>query len=230
MASLAAHPSPPPISLPCVVFLMSCVLCLVRLGVPIPVVSGKVAAAGLDPNVLENPDAMISRSGSGGGAPAAGGGGGGGGPPVSRRIFDKYDAGGSGHVSTGQFQAMALDFGVFLTGSALSLAVKVIDHDGNGTIEYAEFLDWYKQSSFSSLSLDDDTLKRRSSAAKLFQKYDTDKSGVIEGDEFRGLHGELMALQLTSHSCEKAREDMDTDGDGQIEFNEFVAWIDRHCA
>lgn len=188
-------------------------------------VSGKVSAAGLDPSVLENPDAMISRSGGGGTAAV------GGTKPVSRLIFDKYDAGGSGHISTGQFQAMALDFGVFLTGSALSLAVKVIDHDGNGTIEYGEFLEWYKQSSFSSLSLDDDTLKRRSAAAKLFLKYDTDKSGIIEaGDEFSGLHAELLALKLTSHSREKALEDMDLDGDGQIEFNEFVGWIDRHCA
>lgn len=182
-----------------------------------------MAAAGLDPSVLENPEAMISLRGGGGG------GGGGAAQPVSRRIFDKYDSGGSGHISTGQFQAMALDFGVFLAGDALALAVKVIDHDGNGTIEYKEFLDWYKQSSFSSLSLDDDTLHRRSSAAKLFQKYDADRSGSIEVREFPGLYSELKALQLTNHSCEKAMEDMDADGDGKIEFDEFVAWIDRHC-
>lgn len=208
---------------------------LTKLGVPIPVVSGKVSAAGLDPSVLENPDAMISSGPAEGGGQlvVSGGGGGGGGAvavqPVSRRIFNKYDSGGSGHISTGQFQAMALDFGVFLSGNALSLAVKMIDHDGNGTIEYEEFLNWYKQSSFSSLSLDDQTLERRSSAAKLFRKYDDDNSGIIEVAEFKGLYTELKMLNLTKHSCEKAMEDMDSDGDGKIEFNEFVEWIDRHC-
>lgn len=193
-------------------------------------VSAKVSAAGLDPSVLENPDAMIS-SGSGGG----GGGGGamvvagaGSSQPLSRAIFNKYDPGGSGHISTGQFQAMALDFGVFLTGNALTIAVKMIDHDGNGTIEYEEFLNWYKQSSFSSLSLDDETLQRRSSAAKLFRKYDDDNSGIIDVEEFKGLYAELKMQNLTDHSCEKAMEDMDSDGDGKIEFNEFVGWLDRH--
>jgi hypothetical protein len=54
------------------------VLCAARLGVPMPVVSAKTAAAGLDPAVLEDPDAMISLSGGGGG----GGGGGTAPPPV----------------------------------------------------------------------------------------------------------------------------------------------------
>jgi Ca2+-binding EF-hand superfamily protein len=195
-----------------------------RLGVPVPVVSAKVAAAGLDASVLDNPDAMISLSGGGGG----GGAGSAGPQPVSRTIFNKYDPGGSGHISTGQFQSMALDFGVFLSGDALSIAVKMIDHDGNGTIEYDEFLAWYKQSSFSSLSLDDETLNRRSSAAKLFRKYDDDNSGTIDVEEFKGLYSELKMLKLTNHSCEKAMEDMDSDGDGKIEFNEFVGWIDRY--
>ena len=188
-------------------------------------VSAKVTAAGLNPSVLENPDAMISLGGSGSGGSGMGTGGS---KPVSRVIFDKFDPGGSGHISTGQFQAMALEYGVFLTGSALSLAVKMIDHDGNGTIEYNEFLNWYKQSSFSSLSLDDDTLQRRSDAAKIFRKYDDDNSGVIDVEEFKGLHAELKMQNLTTHSCEKAMEDMDSDGDGKIEFNEFVEWLDRH--
>lgn len=193
---------------------------LTRLGVPVPVVSAKVSAAGLDVSVLENPDAMINLNGGGNTS--------GGAPPLSRRIFDKYDNGGSGRISTGQFQVMALDFGVFLNGSALSIAVKMIDHDGNGTIEYDEFLKWYKQSSFSSLSLDDDTLSRRCAASKLFRKYDGDNSGTIDTSEFKGLHAELKMQNLTSHSCEKAMEDMDSDNNGKIEFNEFVEWLERH--
>jgi Ca2+-binding EF-hand superfamily protein len=186
-------------------------------------VSAKVTAAGLDASVLQNPDAMISAGGNSGS-----GSGGSGEQPMSRRIFDKHDPGQSGHISTGQFQAMALDFGVFLSSTALSIAVKMIDHDGNGTIEYNEFLSWYKQSSFSSLSLDDETLNRRNAAAKVFRKYDDDKSGILEVDEFRGLYKELKMLNLTSHSCEAALEDMDSDGNGKIEFNEFVEWLDRH--
>ena len=52
--------------------ILPCNLCC-RLGVPMPVVSAKTAAAGLDPNVLENPDAMISLSGGASGGGASGG-------------------------------------------------------------------------------------------------------------------------------------------------------------
>lgn len=197
---------------------------LTRLGVPVPVVSGKVSAAGLDPAVLDNPDAMIpiTTGGGAGGAPT------GGNAPLSRRIFDKHDTKHSGHISSEQFQSMAQDFGVFLTGDALSLAIKVIDRDGNGTIEYDEFLAWYKKSNFSSLSLDDTTLQRRNAAAQVFRKYDKDNSGSIDLNEFRGLYDELKASNLTSHAVETALEDMDSDGNGKIEFNEFVEWLDRH--
>lgn len=187
---------------------------LIRLGVPAPVVQAKVRSAGLDPSVLDTPDAELPIGGSG--------------VPLSRRIFNKYDSGGSGCIGVKQFQRMAADHGVWLSGEALDLAIKMIDHDGNNTIEYSEFLKWYQQSSFSSLSLDDDTLERRHQAATLFAKYDDDKSGVIDRSEFVGLHAELKLSGLTQHSVEKALEDMDMDMDGSIQFNEFVLWLERH--
>ena len=55
--------------------------------------------------------------------------------------------------------------------------------------------------------------------------HNDDKSDVR--DEFSGLHSELMMKKLTRHSLEKALEDMDANGDGQIQFNEFAQWMER---
>ena len=122
---------------------------------------------------------------------------------------------------------MAVEHGVWLSGETLAMAIKMIDSNGNGTIEYDEFLRWYKQSNFASLSLDDACLQRRQRAAKLFSKYDDDKSGVIDRREFFPLHQELVMQGLTRHSVDKSLEDIDFNGDGQIQFNEFVTWLER---
>lgn len=187
---------------------------LLRIGVPPPVVKAKLGAAGLDPSYVDTPDRLVPlRAVS---------------LPTSRIIFNKFDPSGSGSVGVQQFQNMAANFGVWLSGEALALAVRMIDTDGSGSIEYNEFLRWYKQSSFSSLSLDDQALERRHAAALLFTKYDDDRSGVIDRNEFVGLHKELVAKNLTTYNVEKALEDMDMDRDGKIQFNEFVFWLERH--
>jgi Ca2+-binding EF-hand superfamily protein len=207
---------------------------LLRVGVPPPVVKAKLSAAGLDPSYVDTPDRMIPlQTTSGATATAAGGGGGTGGGgtlPTSKIIFNKFDPNRIGSIGVEQFQQMASNFGIWLHGDALSLAIKMIDTDGNGTIEYNEFLNWYQQSTFASLSLTDDKkLLRRHEAAIIFNKYDDDHSGVIDQQEFIGLHQELLLKKLTKHeNVEKALEDIDGNGDGKIQFNEFVWWLERH--
>jgi Ca2+-binding EF-hand superfamily protein len=149
-------------------------------------------------------------------------------PALSRRIFDKFDTDRSGSIDSKELQRMSLEFGVWLEGNALQMALRAMDHDGNGSISYDEFLKWYKSSSFNDLKLDDVTLQRRNAASKVFTKFDTDGSGSLERNEFAGLFKEIRLLNLTSLSLEDCLEDMDMDGDGTIQFNEFVVWLDRH--
>lgn len=56
---------------------------MVDMGIPLPAVKMKASAEGLDPNILDNPDAPMPGSGGGGGVPPPppGAGGGGGMPP-----------------------------------------------------------------------------------------------------------------------------------------------------
>lgn len=193
---------------------------LIRLGVPAPVVKAKCAAAGLNPDAIDNPSMVISDT------PAP--------PanqltiPLSRRIFDKFDVDSSGSIDIQELQKMALEFGVYLAGDSLNVAMRTIDRNGNGSITYDEFVNWFKSSSFQSLKLDDVTLQRRNAAAKVFTKYDSDRSGAIDRMEFEGLFKEIRLLNLTQLTLDKCLEDMDMDGDGRIQFNEFVVWLDRH--
>lgn len=58
-----------------------------------------------------------------------------------------------------------------------------------------------------------------------FNRFDADSSGYIQGAEL----GQLLALQLgrqpTEHEQQTALEDHDCNRDGQISFEEYVAWL-----
>lgn len=57
-----------------------------------------------------------------------------------------------------------------------------------------------------------------------FDKYDTDKSGFLDTNELFALAGELGVL-LDSDELEAAFKQLDTSGDGKIQFGEFKAWM-----
>lgn len=107
--------------------------------------------------------------------------------------------------------------------------MKLIDHDGSGTIEYNEFVQWWKnQDRFKDMALDDATLHFRQvalrvylqEAAASFLKFDAERTGAISSHTFPPLFQELKARGLTGDlTLERCLEDLDTDGDSIIEFN-----------
>jgi hypothetical protein len=56
-----------------------------------------------------------------------------------------------------------------------------------------------------------------------FEALDTDNSGYIDGDELQNL-SKVLGEDLSEQEVEEAMHKMDTDGDGRIDFDEFVAW------
>lgn len=194
---------------------------LLRVGVPPHVVQAKTAAAGLDPSFIETPDAMIPLSGPPPPKAPTGM------KPLSRRIFDKFDRDNSGDISVNELQEMCMEFGVWLQGPALDAAMRTIDKNGDGDITYEEFLSWYKTSSFGKLALDDATLQRRQTLAAVFKKYDSNKNGSLDASEFRALHQEMRSLGLTARDANTALADIDSSGDGVVQFNELAEWLDR---
>lgn len=148
-------------------------------------------------------------------------------PPLSLRIFHQFDRDNSGYIDVGELQTMAYHFGVWLSGDALHIALMIMDRDGNGEISYEEFLHWYKNSDFSSLRIDDETLERRSIASIIFKRHDLDNSGSIDKDEFAGMYAEMISEGVTSESLEAVMAAIDVDNDGHIQFNEFTAWLDK---
>eukprot|EP00884_Botryococcus_braunii_P005512 jgi/Botrbrau1/14962/Bobra.0018s0065.1 len=92
--------------------------------------------------------------------------------------------------------------------------LKSIDIDASGTIAYDEFL----AATIHQCQLEKDDVMLRA-----FQSFDTDNSGYITTDELEAaLKGQAGS---TAEEIKKILQEVDKDGDGRIDYEEFCAMM-----
>ncbi|KAF2287792.1 hypothetical protein GH714_002992 [Hevea brasiliensis] len=91
--------------------------------------------------------------------------------------------------------------------------INEVDVDGNGTIEFGEFLNLVARKMKESDA--DEELK------EAFKVFDKDQDGYISPDELRHVMINL-GEKLTDEELEQMIKEADLDGDGQVNYEEFV--------
>jgi Ca2+-binding EF-hand superfamily protein len=168
-----------------------------------------------------------------------------------KRIFQHYDTDASGLIDPVEFGVMTTQLGFQLSPAEAAEVISGIDTDGNGLIDFKEFLGWYRdetgnlsktgqkkrlailkklrddlaiekiEAQFSIIPGGRDPKKER--AQEMFKAFDTDDNKVIDVDEFAA-----MCLQLgLTWSKKRVKEEfkkIDSDGSGGIDFKEFYRW------
>ncbi|CAN1841373.1 Calmodulin-like protein 8 [Linum perenne] len=97
--------------------------------------------------------------------------------------------------------------------SYIHSVITEVDADGNGTIEFAEFL-----------SLMARKIKETDAEEELkeaFKVFDKDQNGYISATELRHVMINL-GEKLTDEEVEQMIKEADLDGDGQVNYDEFV--------
>ncbi|TPX56243.1 hypothetical protein SpCBS45565_g08440 [Spizellomyces sp. 'palustris'] len=146
--------------------------------------------------------------------------------PVSRIVFDKYDVDGSGTISVSEFRKLCYDMGYFLSDLELGMAIRLLDSDGNGEINYGEFIKWWQQEHrFKTLQLSPQELADLTQISTDFQRFDKDQSGCIDVREFRLLYADLVRRGMTKKTLAGTLEELDNNRDGKVSFNEYVDWV-----
>jgi len=146
--------------------------------------------------------------------------------PVSKIIFEKWAGEGAATISKQQFRDMVYDYGYCLNDEELETALKVLDENGDGQIDYNEFLNWWNtENRFDKLKLDDHMQAVVAKASEVFRKFDSNGNGVIDAGEFDDFFKEMKDNGLTSKEKDVVQADLDKNNDGSISFNEYIAYI-----
>ena len=135
----------------------------------------------------------------------------------SRQVcFDLFDTKKQDFLSADDLGEIMRAMGFRPTEDELKDLLKEIDEDGSGEIEIGEFCQLC--ATFLVEDPDMETMKRELKDA--FRIYDKEGQGFITTETLRGLITELLA-PLTDEEVEGILEELDEDGSGSMDFDEF---------
>ncbi|KAK4052744.1 hypothetical protein OIV83_002031 [Microbotryomycetes sp. JL201] len=134
--------------------------------------------------------------------------------PVQRlSLRDALKIDGDGTITTRELGTVMRSLGQNPTEAELADMINEVDADGNGQIDFPEFLTMMARK-----MKDTDSEEEIREAFKVFDK---DGNGYISSAELRHVMTNLGEKLSENEVAEMIRE-ADVDGDGQIDYNEFV--------
>ncbi|XP_046535934.1 calmodulin-like protein 3 [Equus quagga] len=135
---------------------------------------------------------------------------------VFREAFTLFDKDGDGIITTQELGTVMRSLGQNPTEAELQGMVSKVDHDGNRTVDFPEFLDMMAKK-----------MKDRDSKEEIreaFCMFDKDGNGFISTAELRHVTTRL-GEKLTKEEVDKMIWAADVDGDGQVNYEEFVRML-----
>ncbi|GAA5939257.1 calmodulin [Sporobolomyces koalae] len=130
-----------------------------------------------------------------------------------KEAFSLFDKDGDGTITTRELGTVMRSLGQNPTEAELQDMINEVDADGNGQIDFPEFLTMMARK-----MKDTDSEEEVKEAFKVFDK---DGNGFISAAELRHVMTNL-GEKLSENEVEEMIREADVDGDGQINYDEFV--------
>ncbi|MBA0863258.1 hypothetical protein Goshw_018714 [Gossypium schwendimanii] len=130
-----------------------------------------------------------------------------------KEAFSLFDKDGDGCITTKELGTVMRSLGQNPTEAELQGMINEVDADQNGTIDFPEFLNLIARK-----MKDTDSEEELKEAFKVFDK---DQNGFISAAELRLVMTNLGEI-LTDEEVDEMIHEADTDGDGQVNYEEFV--------
>ncbi|KAL1422440.1 hypothetical protein MTO96_022306 [Rhipicephalus appendiculatus] len=131
-----------------------------------------------------------------------------------REAFALFDKDGDGAISTKELGTVMRSLGQSPTEAELKDIIAELDVDGNGTVDFPEFL--------ALMSKKARTTNTEEEIREAFKVFDRDGKGFIPAAELRHVMTTL-GEKLTNEEVDAMIREADVDGDGQINYDEFVS-------
>jgi calcium-dependent protein kinase len=133
------------------------------------------------------------------------------------KVFKAFDKNGDGKLSMDEVKEGYLEhYGRIMSDQEVEDMFRAVDTDNSGFIDYTEFV--VAATSQSSL-----TSQEKLHAA--FRMFDKDGSGIITADEIREVLCFGGANALSVEAVDAIIKQVDENGDGEIQFEEFVTMM-----
>ncbi|KAL2612444.1 hypothetical protein R1flu_024136 [Riccia fluitans] len=132
---------------------------------------------------------------------------------VVKEAFTLFDKDGDGSITANELGTVMRSLGQNPTDSELQDMIQEVDVDGDGTIDFAEFL------TLAALKIKDAGSDEELKEA--FRVLDKDRNGFISAVELGHVMTNL-GENLTDDEVYEMIRQADVDGDGQINYEEFV--------
>jgi Ca2+-binding EF-hand superfamily protein len=154
-----------------------------------------------------------------------------------RKMFGMFDTDHSGAIGFFEMKNLARHLGVQISDEQLRISIERVDDNGNGELEFDEFLQWLANVNDNVDGEGDEFAvlksKIRAQGARpltsrqieqfrtVFHHFDTDGSGTIDVEELGNVF-EAMGQSLTTEELQSILKHADDDGSGEIDFDEFL--------
>ncbi|XP_062102042.1 calcium-binding protein CML24-like [Humulus lupulus] len=138
-----------------------------------------------------------------------------------RWAFEKFDTNKDGRISRQEYKSALRVLDREMTDSEIAKAFQALDSDGDGSIDFKEFVEMFNMGSSSSSSGD------RTKAADIesaFRVFDIDGDGRISAEELSQVLKNL-GEGCSMRACRNMIKGADVDGDGFINMDEFVTMM-----
>merc|ERR1711910_137111 len=133
-----------------------------------------------------------------------------------KEAFDEFDKDHSGTISPEELLGVLRAMGQNPTEDELLNLVLEVDIDGNGTIEFEEFLSMMKKKAS---EVDEEAELREA-----FKIFDRDKDGYISMTELKKV-ASMLGTMLTKDELDEFMAEADKDGNGKLDYDEFVKML-----